>query len=70
MQKGIPMKRLLALLFGLVAVAGLAAASALAAAPPKQKPAFVYEDKLGVVKIKPGEPIHIAYWFVVAGPDA
>ncbi len=29
-----------------------------------------YEGKLGVVKIKPGEPIHIAAWMVVAGPDA
>ncbi len=23
---------------------------------------FKYEDKIGVIKIKPGEPIHIAYW--------
>jgi branched-chain amino acid transport system substrate-binding protein len=29
-----------------------------------------YEGKLGVVKIKKGEPIHIASWFVIAGPDA
>src|SRR5512136_1409929 len=29
-----------------------------------------YEGKLGVVKIKPGEPIHIAQWMVIAGPDA
>jgi branched-chain amino acid transport system substrate-binding protein len=29
-----------------------------------------YEGKAGVVKIKPGEPIHIASWFVIAGPDA
>jgi branched-chain amino acid transport system substrate-binding protein len=29
-----------------------------------------YEDKIGVLKIKSGEPIVIAYWFVVAGPDA
>lgn len=27
-------------------------------------------DPIGDVKIKKGEPIHIAYWFVVAGPDA
>jgi branched-chain amino acid transport system substrate-binding protein len=27
-------------------------------------------DKIGVVTIKPGDPIHIAYWLVVAGPDA
>ena len=41
------------------------------AAPAKPKPAaFVYEDKIGVVKIKAGEPIHIACWMVVAGPDA
>ncbi len=32
--------------------------------------AVAYEDKIGVVTIKPGEPIVIAYWFVVAGPDA
>lgn len=31
---------------------------------------FDYKDELGVVKIKPGDPVHIAYWFVVAGPDA
>jgi len=31
---------------------------------------FVYEDKIGVVKIKPGNPITIGVWFVVAGPDA
>src|SRR5512136_3154803 len=29
-----------------------------------------YEGKLGVVKIKPGEPIHIASWMVIAGADA
>jgi branched-chain amino acid transport system substrate-binding protein len=29
-----------------------------------------YEGKLGVVKIKAGEPIHIASWMVIAGPDA
>jgi branched-chain amino acid transport system substrate-binding protein len=29
-----------------------------------------YKDKLGIVKIKPGDPIHIGVWFVVAGPDA
>jgi branched-chain amino acid transport system substrate-binding protein len=28
------------------------------------------EDPIGVVVIKPGEPIHIACWMVVAGPDA
>jgi len=28
------------------------------------------EDPIGVVKLRPGEPIHISYWFVIAGPDA
>jgi branched-chain amino acid transport system substrate-binding protein len=27
-------------------------------------------DKIGILTIKPGEPIHIAYMLVVAGPDA
>jgi branched-chain amino acid transport system substrate-binding protein len=36
---------------------------------PKVIPPVV-EDKIGVVKIKPGDPIHIACWMVVAGPDA
>jgi branched-chain amino acid transport system substrate-binding protein len=27
-------------------------------------------DPIGVVKLRPGEPIHIGYWFVIAGPDA
>jgi branched-chain amino acid transport system substrate-binding protein len=30
----------------------------------------VIDDKIGVVTIKPAEPIHLAAWFVVAGPDA
>jgi branched-chain amino acid transport system substrate-binding protein len=28
------------------------------------------EDPIGVVKLRPGEPIHIAYWFVIAGENA
>ena len=32
-----------------------------AAAPPK--------DPLGVITVKKGQPIHIAYWMVVAGAD-
>ncbi|HUO38939.1 MAG TPA: branched-chain amino acid ABC transporter substrate-binding protein [Mycobacterium sp.] len=44
----------LALLLGMVAAAK--------AAPP--------QDPLGCVAIKKGQPIHIAYWLVVAGPDA
>jgi len=31
---------------------------------------FSYEDKIGVAQIKPGDPIRIGVWFVVAGPDA
>jgi len=44
----------LTLVLGMVAVVG--------AEPPK--------DPLGVVTIKKGQPIHIAYWLVVGGPDA
>jgi branched-chain amino acid transport system substrate-binding protein len=58
----------------LAAVITLAAAPALAQqkkAEPAKKPAeFKYEDPMGVVKIKKGDPIHIANWMVVAGPDA
>jgi branched-chain amino acid transport system substrate-binding protein len=35
-----------------------------------QKKAFVCEDAIGCIEIKPGEPIHIAYALVVNGPDA
>ncbi len=31
-------------------------------------PAFAAGEK-GVVKLKKGEPVHIAYWFVVSGPN-
>jgi len=58
------MKRSLALfvaLLFLVVALGIVAPQAFSA-PPK--------DPIGVVTIKPGDPIHIAYWFVVAGPDA
>ena len=44
----------LALLLAMVASAG--------AEPPK--------DPLGVVTIKKGQPVHVAYWLVVAGGDA
>ena len=27
------------------------------------------KDPIGVVKLKPGEPIHIAYWVVISGPN-
>jgi branched-chain amino acid transport system substrate-binding protein len=26
-------------------------------------------DPIGVVKLRPGEPVHIAYWFVISGPN-
>lgn len=67
------MKQKMILCIGLVLVVGLMTTSALAAAPEKAKPpkaAFKYEDPIGVVKIKAGQPIHIACWMVVAGPDA
>lgn len=35
-----------------------------------KKEAFKYDDPVGVVKIKKGDPIHLACWMVVAGPDA
>ena len=27
------------------------------------------KDPIGVVQLKPGEPIHIAYWVVISGPN-
>jgi branched-chain amino acid transport system substrate-binding protein len=56
------MKRRFALVVALLLVVGFALMSTAQAAPPK--------DPLGVVTIKKGQPIHIAYWMVVAGPDA
>lgn len=37
---------------------------------PSAVGAAICVDPIGVVVIKPGEPIHIACWMVVAGPDA
>ena len=48
-------------------IAALAAGAALAQA---KKAEFTYDDKIGVIKIKKGQPIHIACWMVIAGPDA
>ena len=56
------MKRRFALVVALLLVIGFALMSTAQAAAPK--------DPLGVVTIKKGQPIHIAYWMVVAGPDA
>jgi branched-chain amino acid transport system substrate-binding protein len=57
------------LIFILIAVIGLIVITGSTASAQKAKMDFKYEDPIGVVKIKPGEPIHIACWFVVAGPD-
>jgi branched-chain amino acid transport system substrate-binding protein len=48
---------------GIIFTAGQVAAQA-------KKEVFKYEDKIGVIKIKKGQPIHIACWMVVAGSDA
>jgi len=56
------MNRRFAFLVALFLVVGFALMSTAQAAPPK--------DPLGVVTVKKGQPIHIAYWMVVAGPDA
>jgi branched-chain amino acid transport system substrate-binding protein len=58
-EGGFCMKRSL---FLVVTLFTFLAASMVFAAPPT--------DPLGVVTVKPGEPIHIAYWFVTAGPDS
>jgi branched-chain amino acid transport system substrate-binding protein len=57
------MKGRVSFVLTLLLVFGLAVALAPAqAAAPK--------DEIGVITIKKGQPIHIAYWMVVAGPDA
>jgi branched-chain amino acid transport system substrate-binding protein len=56
------MNRRFAFLVALFLVVGFSVMSTAQAAPPK--------DPLGVVTIKKGQPVHIAYWMVVAGPDA
>ncbi|MBE0680321.1 MAG: branched-chain amino acid ABC transporter substrate-binding protein [Anaerolineales bacterium] len=76
-------KRLLALLSVLVlasmvlAACGTPATEAPAAATEApaaatEAPAAMYEctDALGCVTIAPGEPVHIAYWGVLSGPDS
>jgi len=54
------MKRFLAIFVVLIAVLGLVAVNASAQ----------YAGKMGEVKIKKGEPIHIACWMVVVGANA
>ena len=52
-------------------IAGVVLALAVGAAfGQAKKEAFKYEDQIGVIKLKPSEPIHIACWMVIAGPDA
>jgi branched-chain amino acid transport system substrate-binding protein len=69
-RKEVPMKQLLAIVVVLIMVLGLGVTSAPTASPAKPKPSFEYKDKIGVVRIKPGEPIHIACWLAVAGSEA
>jgi branched-chain amino acid transport system substrate-binding protein len=67
------MKKFLILSIALFFVVGLAVGPAMAAkekAKEKKGEGAKVEDAKGVVTIKAGQPIHIAYWFVVAGPDA
>jgi branched-chain amino acid transport system substrate-binding protein len=69
MTKEAHMKRQCTLWLVLISVIGLMVITGSTASAQKAKVDFKYEDPIGVVKIKPGEPIHIACWFVVAGPD-
>ena len=64
------MKRLTILLIVPIATIGLIVMTGSMASAQKAKVDFKYEDSIGVAKIKPGEPIHIACWMVVAGADA
>ena len=56
------MKRFLTILIVLIAVLSFVTVNASA----QQK----YAGKIGVVKLKKGEPIHIACWMVVVGANA
>ncbi len=64
------MKRLILLLIVPIATIGLIVMTGSMASAQKAKIDFKYEDSIGVVKIKPGEPIHIACWMSILGPDA
>lgn len=54
-----PMKKI-------VLCAAVAAASGLYALAPQAQPV---KDPIGVVRVAKGQPVTIAYWMVVAGPD-
>jgi branched-chain amino acid transport system substrate-binding protein len=64
------MKRLSILLLALTMQAALIVTSASPASAQQAKAGFKVEDPMGVVKVKPGEPVHIACWFAVAGSEA
>jgi len=64
------MKRLSILLLVLTIATAFTVMNVSMASAQQAKSAFKVEDPMGVVKIKPGDPVHIACWFVVAGPDA
>jgi branched-chain amino acid transport system substrate-binding protein len=64
------MKGRFTLLFIFILATGLIVMIGSWASAQQSKQVFKVEDPMGVVKIKPGEPIHIAAWMVVAGPDA
>src|SRR3972149_9422882 len=70
MRKEVLMKRLFILLLVLTLPTALIVTNGSPASAQQAKSGFKVEDPMGVVKIKPGEPVHIACWFVVAGPDA
>ncbi|MDW8325115.1 MAG: branched-chain amino acid ABC transporter substrate-binding protein [Anaerolineales bacterium] len=53
------------LILSAIVIATLVLASCAPATPAFTPPT----DPIGVVTIPPGEPIHIAYWLVVTGPD-
>ncbi|MGB9628990.1 MAG: branched-chain amino acid ABC transporter substrate-binding protein [Thermodesulfobacteriota bacterium] len=61
------MKRFLTLLFFLTVVV-LVGSNSLSA--QTKQATFHYKDEIGVIKIKPNEPIHIACWLAVAGSEA
>jgi len=64
------MRRLSAKGIALIAVSAAMVTAGSMAWAQKARVDFKYEDPIGVVKIKPGEPIHIAAWMSVAGADA
>jgi len=64
------MKRLSILLLVLTIAIALIVMNGSMVSAQQAKPSFKYEDPVGVVKIKPGDPIHIACWMSILGPDA